>query len=340
MTPYPDQLTAVARAIKIHRGSIEMPTGAGKSITMALLIHELQVKTLVIVPTLELKRQLSNSFTAYFGNLENITIENIDSPRLEKLDNYDLLIVDECHRAASLTYRRLNKTVWNKIYYRYFFSATCFRNNEEEQLLFEGIAGEVIYKLSYEDAVKEKYIVPIEAYYLDVPKQKVTSDGWKAVYNELVVKNTPRNHLIAKLLTSFHSSQKNTLCLVKEINHGKILVELTGFPFCSGEDEESRKYIQRFNSGAMKVLIATEGMMGEGIDTKPCEYVVITGLGKAKSALMQKIGRSVRTYPGKESGKVILFKDTSHKYCLTHFRKQVKIVKDEYGAKVTKLEGL
>ncbi len=338
MTPYPDQLMAVQKAVAAGQGGIVMPTGAGKSITMALLVNALQLKTLIVVPNIELKRQLSDNFYKFFGSLSNITIENIDSPRLNSTEQYDLLIIDECHRAAATTYRKLNKTVWKNIYYRYFFTATFFRNNEEEQLLFEGIAGQIIYKLSYEDAVKEKYIVPVKAFYIDVPKQKTNAHGWAQVYKELIVKNAPRNHQITSLLTSLHSSRKSTLCLVKEVAHGKILQDLSGFPFCSGEDEDSRRHISRFNKGEITVLIATEGMMGEGIDTKPCEYVVIAGLGKAKSALMQKIGRTVRTYTGKESGKVILFRDTSHKYCLTHFNAQRRIIKDEYGVKPVKLE--
>ena len=130
---------------------------------------------------------------------------------------------------------------------------------------------------------------------------------------------------------------KPTLCLVREVIHGKILSDLTGYPFVSGEDDESRDYIRQFNAGEIKTLIGTTGILGEGVDTKPCEYVVIAGLGKAKSQFMQAVGRAVRTYPGKESAKVIIFNDRSHKYLIRHYNEQSRILLDEYGIKPVKL---
>lgn len=335
-TPYKSQLDALDAAIEQEHGTISMPTGSGKSAVIAMIAHRFNVKTLVVVPSIEIKRQLSETLK----NHKNVIVENIDSKALNSLSGIDCLIIDEAHHVAAKTYQKLNKTAWKGVYYRFFLTATAFRNNDEENLLFEGIAGKLIYRLTYKEAVKQQYIVPIEAYSIEIPKQKTNAVTWAQVYSELVVRNTPRNVKIVDILTSLHSSRKSTLCLVKEVSHGKILSEMSGLPFCCGEDEDSRKYIRQFNSGNLKVLIATEGMMGEGVDTKPCEFVMIAGLGKAKSSLMQKIGRAIRTYLGKESGKIIIFRDPSHKFCLTHYRAQCNVIKDEYNVKVIKLESL
>jgi superfamily II DNA or RNA helicase len=331
---YEAQSEAVRQAYRRGQGTISMPTGSGKSRVIKMIAHCLNAKTLVIVPSLEIKRQLSETLK----DNKNVIVENIDSKALKTLTGFDCLIIDEAHHVAAKTYQKLNKTAWKSIYYRFLLTATPFRNNNEEQLLFEGIAGQVIYRLSYAEAVEKKYIVPVEAYVIETPKQKTNASTYAQVYSQLVVNNTPRNCQIAALLTALHSAQKSTLCLVKEVRHGKILAELTGVPFCSGEDEDSRRFIRRFNDGTIKILIATEGMLGEGIDTKPCEYVILAGLGKAKSALMQKIGRTVRTYPGKESGKVILFRDKSHRFTLRHYNAQCKVLLEEYGIKPSKLE--
>src|SRR4051812_39976032 len=130
VTPYPEQNEAVEAATRLHHGIIAMPTGMGKSITMALLTNALQVRTLIVVPNLNLKEQLTETFLRLFGNLDNVTIENIDSPRLPKATNSDCLIIDEAHHAAASTYRTLNKTAWAGIYYRFFFTATPFRSQE------------------------------------------------------------------------------------------------------------------------------------------------------------------------------------------------------------------
>jgi len=287
-----------------------------------------------VVPSLEIKRQLAETLK----DLKNVTVLNIDSTRLKTATHYDVLIIDEGHHVAAKTYHKLNKTAWNNIYYRFFLTATPFRNDAEEMLLFEAIAGEVIYKLDYPTALKEGYIVPIEGYYINVPPQTTDAVSWAGVYKDLVVNNTPRNVIIGALLARLHGAQKSTLCLVKEVAHGKILSEMTGLPFISGEDADSRKYIRQFSAKQIMTVIATTAMMGEGIDSKACEYVLIAGLGKAKSQFMQQVGRAVRRYEGKESAKIVLFKDKSHRWCLKHFNAQAKIMKEEYRAKPMKLE--
>jgi len=338
INPYPWQVDAVKAAIKANRGIITAPTGTGKSLAMALLIAELNVKTLVVVPSLEICKQLADTFKEY--GLINVKVLNIDSSTLSNSLFYniqfDCLIIDEGHHVAAKTYRKLNKEMWKNIYHRYFFTATPFRNDTEETLLFESIAGQVIYKLDYKTAISKGYIVPIEAYYIDLPKIDNDCYTYQEVYKKLVVDNDYRNNLIASLLHKL--SDKSTLCLVKEVRHGRILAATSGLQFTNGEDEESREYIRHFNSGGINTLIATTGIMGEGIDTKPCEFVIIAGLGKAKSQLLQNAGRAVRIFPGKESAKIIIFKDRSHKYLLRHFRQQCKIIEEYYGIKVVKLD--
>lgn len=334
--PYKKQTEAVIMTAGCTRGTVVMPTGTGKSFTMALLIDLLRLKTLIIVPTLGLKRQLTSTFKEYFGETPGIKIENIDSPTLDNETEYDCLIIDEAHHVAAKTYRKLNKKAWNKIRHRYFFTATPFRNRDEEQILMESIAGQVIYRLTYEEATKDKMIVPLEAYYVEVPEIKSDAYSWREVYNELVVNNKPRNAIIRKLIYNLLVADKSTLCLVKEIDHG---VNISGHnTFAHGSNENTQELIAQFNSRQRSYLLGTEGVLGEGIDTRPAEYVIIAGGGKSKNAFMQKVGRALRNFPGKQSGKVILLKDTSHKFLLRHFQAQVKYLKEEYGIKPVKLE--
>lgn len=334
--PYLEQEEAAEAAINLHQGTIVMPTGSGKSITMCLIIAALRLRTLVIVPNLGLKEQLKVVFDETLPHAD-ITVENIDSPRLAYATDYDCLIIDEAHHSAAKTYRNLNKKAWNNIYYRFFFTASPHRSLEEEQILMESITGGVIYELDYDTAVRKAYIAPIEAFYYELPKVKVKGYTWAEVYTELVVNNKARNDLIHEILVNLHSNKISTLCLVKEIKHGNILSKLSGAAFAHGENEDTALLIKAFNNKKLHTLIGTTGVLGEGIDTKPTEYVIIAGLGKSKVAFMQAIGRGLRTALGKASCKVIIFRDTSHKWTLAHFRAQCKILLDEYGVKVVKL---
>lgn len=333
------QKAAVATLCDVDRGGAEMVTGSGKSLTMALLINALQLKTLVIVPNLTLKAQLQEIFKRVFYNTDNITVENIDSPTLKSPGNYDALILDETHHAAASTYRQLNKKAWTNIYRRYFFSGTFFRSQDEESILLEGIAGRPTFKFGYKEAVEAGAVVPIEAYYYVLPKQEMKGNeaNYQSVYSELVVNNKLRNTIVATLLGRLHSTGVSTLCLVKELKHGRALSDLTYFPFANGEDGFARDMIDSFVIKNSKTLIATTGVCGEGVDTKPAEYLLITGGGKAKTQFMQMVGRILRPSPGKQTGKVILFKDPSNKYLVKHFNQCVRHLEEEYGVKPTQL---
>lgn len=342
VTPYPEQKEAAEACLKANRGIVVAPTGVGKSLIVALVIEKLQVNTLVVVPTLELKRQLQESLKSIFGSLKGVTVQNIDAlnPNIEA-KGIDCVIIDEFHHSGAKSYRKLNKKAWKNVYYKFGMTATPFRSKDTERLLLESVLSKVIYQISYKEAVDNSYIVPLEAYYYELPKQRPKCDttSWQSVYYELVVGNKNRNKLIQDVLENLKSSGKKSICLVKEIDHGLRLSSIDKFfPFVNGSDIGSRAWLNYFCEGKCSVLIGTNGVLGEGVDTKPAEYIIIAGLGKSKNAFMQQCGRGFRKYPGKESCKVILFKDPSHKWTLTHFNSQVKYLKEEYGVKPVKLE--
>ncbi len=338
--PYVEQIEASKAARRANRGIVVAPTGVGKSAIATLIVNELQVPTLIVVPSLELKRQLTEGMQKAFGKARvgglgcALAIENVDALDPDKpLKGYDCVIIDEFHHSAAKTYRNLNKYAWKDVYHRFGLTATPFRTNKEEKLLLESILSEVIYKINHDTAVARGYIVPVEAYFINLPKREIQGNemSWPSMYSELVVHNDSRNLLIATMLQALQYQGKSTLCLVKEVKHGEMLSKMTGIPSASGVHEDTSEKLQAFNSKEAPGLIGTTGILGEGVDTKPCEYVIIAGLGKSRSAFMQQVGRGFRVYPGKESCKVILFRDPSHKWTLTHFRAQAKVLKEEYG---------
>lgn len=339
-TPYPEQEAAAEAARRFKRGVIVAPTGLGKSAIAALTINRVQVPTLIVVPNLELKRQLTEDLRFAFGRdrvgsykeQRDIAVENVDGlSAKDPVTRYDCVIIDEFHHSAAKTYRDLNKKAWKNVYYRIGLTATPFRSNDNERLLLESVLADVIYRVEYKDAVAKGYIVPVEAYYVDVPKQEVKGYTWREVYSELVVNNAALNNTIADLIGAL--SPVPTLCLVKEVQQGaRIAYNLpTGVAFVKGENDDNRQTILEFNLGERTSVLGTVGVLGEGVDSKPAEYIIIAGLGKSKNAFMQQVGRGVRRYKDKQSCKVILFKDPSHKWTKAHFAAQCKILKEEYG---------
>lgn len=343
--PRPEQVQAAVAAGYAGRGIIVAPTGLGKSIIAALIVRTVAVPTLIVVPSLELKRQLTESLRAYYpdervGGLgDTIAVENVDALDVKKpLKGYGCVIIDEFHHSGAATYRKLNRHAWGAVYYKFGLTATPFRSKDEERLLLESVLSEVIYRVEYKTAVDRGYIVPMEAYYFELPKQSpkgMESSRWASVYSYLVTRNELRNRLLVSVLDSLHEAGKSTLCLVKEIEHGKQLMRDCAIDsaFANGQDGSAAALIAEFNACARLSLIATEGVAGEGVDTRPAEFIVIAGLGKSKNSFMQKCGRGFRNFPGKVSCKLFLIKDPSHKWTLAHFAAQVKILKEEYGIK-------
>lgn len=335
--PYKAQLEALRAVTDVMRGVLQLPTGCGKSFIVAMILVKLQLRTLIVVPTLELKRQLTEDLTDTLTTMEGVTVENIDSGKLNTLTNYDCIIWDEVHHAAAKTYRNHNKKAWSKIRYRYGMTATPFRNKSEEQMLYESVAGQVIYSLSYTEAIKNKYIVPVEAYYVKVPTMTVEGYNWAEVYKELITDRKDRNDSIVEIAKNLILNNKATLVIVKEIKHGQFLSDLIGCPFVCGEDPDSKKYLKEFSLGKIPCIVGTSGTVGEGCDTKACEFVILATTGKAKTTFMQQIGRGVRKWKNKDSMKLILIKDFSHKWLKNHFNAQKKILKEEYGVELISL---
>lgn len=347
-TPYPEQKAAAEAAKALKRGIICAPTGCGKSLIVALIAEKLQVPTLIVVPSLELKRQLTSTLQSIFGaskvgdyrQSRVIAVENVDALEEKPELIYQCVIIDEFHHSGAATYRKLNKKSWNTVYYKFGVTATPFRSQDNERLLLESVLSKVIYRVDYKTAVEKGYIVPLEAYYIEVPPTldiKGNSTSWASMYSELVVNNDKRNELVSQILVKLHVIGASTLCLVKEIDHGQQISDMCNLDFAHGSNEHTPKLITAFNEERINALIGTSGILGEGVDTRPCEYVIIAGLGKSKNAFMQQCGRGFRRHGDKESAKVIIFKDTSHKWTLTHFRAQCKILMEEYGVKAIKL---
>lgn len=347
--PYPEQLEASTAAVERARGIIVAVTGSGKSLIAALIIEKLDVRTLVVVPSLELKRQLietlSGAFgTSFVGSLEDgrgIAVENVDALDPDQvIDNYDCVIIDEFHHSGAASYRKLNRKAWSKVFFKFGLTATPFRANDNERLLLESVLSEVIYKLDYQKAVDKGYILPLDAYADVLPKTKTTAVTYAQAYNELIVNRKDRNDAIVDYMKTAIYLGIPTLVLVKQIAHGELLCDLMiregiGVHFANGQDAASTEHIAKFSRGELSVLIATS-IVGEGVDTRAATVVILAGgTGKSKVQIMQNCGRVLRKFGDtKDCGQVITFKEPSHKWFLQHHRFFVKLMKEEYGIEV------
>lgn len=366
--PYLEQTEAAQAAVTEGRGIVVGPTAVGKSAIAVEIINAFDLPTLVVVPGVGLKEQLTETLRKAFGRdmvgpmgadgqpRYFITVENVQALNpLKSLIGVDLVLVDEFHHASAESYQELNKHAWKGVYHRIGLTATPFRAQANELILLQSFLSDVIYRITYDTAVEKGYIVPMEAYYIDLPKIdleepiKVKGKGnrkrrrdttsWHSVYKTLVVDRADRNAIIAHMGNRLLEAGISTLILTKQVKHGQNLKdEIDGIEFAEGKNKLNQQLIQDFNARDLIGLIGTVGVIGEGIDTKPAEYVILAGGGKSKIQFMQNVGRGFRKYPGKESCKVILFRDPSHKWLLTHFNACIRYLREEYGVECHKLD--
>lgn len=103
------------------RGVVVLPTGSGKTVVAFMALEQAPVRTLIIVPTIELLRQWHDSLVKQLAlpaalvgvvgggerRLAPITVMTYDSAAMpqRKLTDYGLLIVDEVHHLPAPTYR-------------------------------------------------------------------------------------------------------------------------------------------------------------------------------------------------------------------------------------------
>ena len=146
------------------RGTIVLPTGAGKTIVAIGAISNVNAPTIVVVPTIDLLEQwrvkLAEEFDfqigAYGGgenNLRAITVSTYSSAylRAEELGNkFVLAIFDEVHHLPAPSYRQIAELFVAP--FRLGLTATLIREDEAHKLL-PHLVGNVIYELEVEDLV-------------------------------------------------------------------------------------------------------------------------------------------------------------------------------------------
>lgn len=345
------QLEAIEKGLQNNRGIFEMATGSGKTNVIIELIYKLGTNTLVVVPSSTILIQFHTKLIEIFGkkhigiitsgkkNLKKpITVATYQSlPNIEKewFENIDCLIIDEAHRSAASTIVDLNKECFDSIYYRYYFTGTAYRNDGKDMSLEAVISDQFIYEYTTIQGIKDKFLVPIYFYIYDIyhdnlSYKKQYSKGVKKYRNELddlIINNKKYNDFIIKKAISLDSKGIATIIFVDQIEHGEYLNKnIPGSIFVKGDEKRpiNMQAIEDFNKGKFNILIGTS-VIGEGVDTVRAKCGIIAGGGKAESTIVQKIGRLLRPFEGKDFSFLIDFTHENSEYPKRHFLERLDI---------------
>jgi superfamily II DNA or RNA helicase len=228
LTPREYQLESAKVGLKKGNGIIVLPTSAGKTFTMALLcatiLREKNYNILILVPNIQLVQQSYQDFLDYgisenliskwTGNHEflqtKIVIANnqiLLSKTQDKsvLDNFQVTIVDECHKIATAT--EITKLIKTLKSFHFFGLTGSLPENKFDVWSLNKIFGPVIYHKKSIELRQDKYIskvrvVALELEYKNIPQfSKPSMSEPTAGYEEETTwlhTNEYRNSVIAK----------------------------------------------------------------------------------------------------------------------------------------------
>jgi superfamily II DNA or RNA helicase len=228
-------------------------------------------------------------------------------------DSFGLVIIDETHHVASRTF---TEVVCNlNPYYMYGLTATPYRRDGLEQLMFQAI-GLTTTTIPIKSVEKYGGIIMPVVWKRTIRSKPVEGNDIQAILDKFIVHNPKRTSIIVEDV--IREAKDGHFCIVisdrrehcemlyKQISTGW---EKTGI----ATGKYSKKYVQEqvaaFNDGRITTLIATFSLMGEGFDVPFLDRAFITMPFRAEAKAEQLIGRIQRSFPGKVDGIVYDYVD-------------------------------
>jgi superfamily II DNA or RNA helicase len=251
---------------------------------------------------------------------------------------WGLVIEDECHHLGADGRYAVNMSI--PAYYRVGYSATP-QDRIDANLRVVAALGPVVFELPAENLIEQgmlaKPIITFE------PVDRMYFDQWTKyidVYRDAIVRNTNRNKTIVDLAKEHAMKNKKVLIFVDFIEHGEILEAMlrqeeithiddepgmeSAFVFGDDKDRDLKFEMFKMPNGTLDVLVATEGLIGEGFDYKGIDVVIVADGGKSAIQTIQKIGRGMRVLEDKKEVRIFDFADRC-KYLSDHARERHKV---------------
>lgn len=181
LRPYQEKAvqTIISGFQKSNKQLCVLPTGSGKTLIFCNIINALNRKTLVIAHTRELLHQILRNLRENFPSItceiyrknskfnSQVVICSLQSAVQNstlnkfKINGFDFLIVDECHRAAANGYKKIiNELGFDK---KKILGATATPYRTDRKSITE-LFGITSFNVSLIDMIEEGYLVDVLAY--------------------------------------------------------------------------------------------------------------------------------------------------------------------------------
>jgi superfamily II DNA or RNA helicase len=320
----PYQRDAVYMLIKNRGGVLRIPTAGGKTITIIEYLKLMNMKTLVLVTTLDIKRQWQEY------NLPNITVSTYQNPQLKikgVMESYPIVVCDESHHCSCTTlYTLAMKTSTNTI----IIGVSATKRDDGDEMKVVAALGKIVYEISRKELIAQGYLANAIVTYL---KPNFQTNGkymdYQKVYNLEIVHNENRNWLIYTTAIQETQNHRKILILVSTLEHGNILYAmfepLTKLKviFMNGQSKNRDQDMTVYD-----IIIATS-IYDEGYNLPSLSTLILGSAGKSSVKLTQRIGRVLRQKADGQLAHVYDFIDTP-KYLKSQYLKRRMILEQEF----------
>lgn len=329
------QIRALSEMLKRTKGTIKAVTSSGKTEIFLAFCKITGVKTIIVAPKVDLAVQIYEraqkaglSVGLMTGSKKSYSDEQVcvATPQMTLAlsdKDFDCIIIDECHHAASKTYQDFLKKTKAKIMFG--FSATP-DTNEVDWLKIKQFCGDIIAEIKSDELVRHNVIVYPEITF--IPMRQYETSDWPSANEICIIKNEERNLKIVELC---EKSEKPVLVLIRNIEHGEELNRLIpDSVFLSGRDDTGFRdeIFKKYENKEIPVLIGTMGILSEGISINAIRTLIIAQGGKSDIVATQSLGRALRR-DGDDKQKAIVFDfyDIGNKFTEKHSIQRAKVYK-------------
>ena len=347
-----DQELALNKMLEYENGILEAPTSFGKTVVLCKLISERQVNTLIIVEKLQLANQWQDRLKSFldisevgeFNGTKKKTTNIIDIATIKSIwnngklndivNNYGMIIIDECHHIAAYTYENAINAFNSK--YVYGVSATPEKENGHTPII-EMQCGDIRYKVNAKEFNKNLNLamkVYVKKTRLSFVDMSITDYSLNEI-KDFIVKDYIRNNKIIDDIKKEFMNKKNILVLTERIEHLNYFKEkLEGLTnnlliYQGGIGKKKLREYDKIRAEIAKreenkIIIATGSCLGEGFDDSNLDVLFITmpisGIVKVK----QYTGRLHRKNATKKEIIVYDYVDDNFNITRSMFEKRKK----------------
>lgn len=352
-----EQLDAIESLLPFDNGVLHATTAFGKTVTAASLTARRKVNTLILVHSKALLTQWHERLSEFLdidykepepvkkrgrrkafspiGCLDSTTNTVhgvIDIALLQScfedgevksfVQDYGMVIVDECHHVSSITFEKVLKSV--KAQYVHGLTATPIRKDGQQPIIFMQ-CGPIRFSADSKSQIQKqsfrRYLIPRFTSYRSITDDK---QSFPALQKSLAADEI-RNSLIVDDVRKTLESGRTPIVLTGIKQHVHLLAErlksyannviqLTGT--CTAKEKrEALQRLQEIPADEPLVIVATGQYVGEGFDYPRLDTLFLALPISWKGRLEQYAGRLHRENDGKKDVRIYDYIDIHEPVC-------------------------